>query len=105
VPANGQRVRCLSDILATRGNVSGSLEERAVVDQRVIRLATLTACALLAVLLGGIILILRLLYPPLNAADLHAIASVQVRIQLQQAQSQLAMMHGRLCCRALPVWW
>ena len=31
----------------------------------------------------------HLLYPPLSAAELHGIASAQLRIQLQQAQSQL----------------
>ena len=90
-PANGKRVRCPSDILAARGeHASGSLDERAVMNQRAIWLATLTACGLLLVLLGGIILIPHLLYPPLSAADLRGIASAQVRIQLQQVQSQLA---------------
>jgi hypothetical protein len=50
----------------------------------------LAVCGVLAVLLGSIILIPQLLYPPLTSADLHGIASMQVRIQLQQAQSQLA---------------
>jgi hypothetical protein len=46
VPANGKRVRCLSYILAARGrHASGSLDERAVVNQRAIWLATLAAWA------------------------------------------------------------
>jgi uncharacterized protein YjbI with pentapeptide repeats len=52
--------------------------------------AALIVCGMLAVLLGSIIVIPHLLYPPLTSADLHGIASAQVRIQLQQAQSQLA---------------
>ena len=48
------------------------------------------ACCLLAISLASIILIPTWLYPPLNAQDLHGISSPQVRIQLQQAQSQLA---------------
>lgn len=58
--------------------------------RRAIWLAALTACGLLVILLGGIILIPHLLYPPLTAAELRGIASAQARIQLQQAQSQLA---------------
>jgi hypothetical protein len=42
------------------------------------------------VLLGGFILIPRLLYPPLSTAELQGIPDAQTRIQLQQAQSQLA---------------
>ncbi len=57
--------------------------------RRAIWLAALTACGL-AVVLGGIIVIPHLLYPPLSTADLRGVASAQVRIQLQQAQSQLA---------------
>jgi hypothetical protein len=37
-----------------------------------------------------VIVIPRWLYPPLSAADLHGVLSAQARIQLQQAQSQLA---------------
>jgi hypothetical protein len=65
-------------------------EEQAVVDRRAIWLAALTTRGLLLVLLAGIVLATRLLYPPLSAADLRGVASAQVRIQLQQAQSQLA---------------
>jgi pentapeptide repeat protein len=54
------------------------------------RAAALAAGGLLAVLLGAIIVIPRLVDPPISAADLRGIASAQVRIQLQQAQSQLA---------------
>jgi hypothetical protein len=53
-------------------------------------LGLLMASGLLVVFLGGIVLIPHLLYPPLSAADLRGIANAQVRIQLQQAQSQLA---------------
>lgn len=59
-------------------------------NRRAIVLGTLLAIVLIAVLLGGIILIPALLYPPLSAADLQGIGNVQSRIQLQQAQSQLA---------------
>lgn len=61
-----------------------------MVDRRGIWLAALTACALLAILFCGVIVIPHLLYPPLSAADLRGVASAQMRIQLQQAQSQLA---------------
>jgi pentapeptide repeat protein len=61
-----------------------------VVNQRAIWIATLTACGLLPVLLGGTLLVPHLLYPPLSATDLHGVASEQARVQLQQAQSQLA---------------
>jgi hypothetical protein len=62
----------------------------AIVNQRITWIGVLTACGLLAVLLVSIIVIPRWLYPPLSVADLRGIASAQVRIQLQQAQSQLA---------------
>lgn len=58
--------------------------------QRAFWQVALAVCGVPAVLLGSIILIPQLLYPPLTSADLHGIASMQVRIQLQQAQSQLA---------------
>jgi hypothetical protein len=60
------------------------------VHRRTILLGVMAAIALLTVVLGGIILIPRLLYPPFTAADLQGVASAQLRIQLQQAQSQLA---------------
>jgi hypothetical protein len=66
------------------------LGEVAVVNQRITWAGALTACGLLAIVLVSIILIPRWLYPPLSAADLHGISSPQTRIQLQQAQSQLA---------------
>jgi uncharacterized protein YjbI with pentapeptide repeats len=50
----------------------------------------LAVCGVVTVVPGSIILIPRLLYPPLTSSDLQGITSVQVRIQLQQAQSQLA---------------
>jgi hypothetical protein len=59
------------------------------VNQRITWLGVLTVCGLL-VLLVSIIVIPRWLYRPLSAADLRGVASPQVRIQLQQAQSQLA---------------
>jgi hypothetical protein len=59
------------------------------VSQRIIWLGTWAACVLV-VLLAGIVLVPRLLYPPLSAADLRGVLSAQARVQLQQAQSQLA---------------
>jgi hypothetical protein len=59
------------------------------VNQRALRLAALTVCGL-AILLGAMIVIPRLLYPPLSAAELRQLPNEEVRIQLQQAQSQLA---------------
>jgi hypothetical protein len=53
-------------------------------------LSAMMAVILLAALLGGIIWVPRLLYPPLGAGDLRGVSSAQSRIQLQQAQSQLA---------------
>ena len=55
-------------------------------NQRAFRFAALTVCGL-AILLGAIIVVPRLLYPPLSAADLRELPSAQVRIQLQQARS------------------
>lgn len=43
----------------------------------------------LAVLLAGVLLLPRLLYPPLSAADLAPIADPERRVVLQQAQSEL----------------
>jgi hypothetical protein len=60
-----------------------------VMNQRNAWLGTLMVVSL-AALFGAIFLIPRLLYPPLSAADLHGVPSTQARIQLQQAQSQLA---------------
>jgi hypothetical protein len=59
-------------------------------DRRAIWFVALTAFGVLLVLLDGIVLVPHLLYPRLSAADLRGVASAQVRIQLQQAQSQLA---------------
>ena len=59
-------------------------------NQRAIWLGLLTACGLLTILLGGLILIPHLLYPALTPADLRGVASAQARVQLQQAQSLLA---------------
>jgi hypothetical protein len=60
------------------------------VDRRSIWLAVITVSGLLIVLLVSIIIIPRWLYPPLSSADLRGVRAVQTRIQLQQAQSQLA---------------
>jgi uncharacterized protein YjbI with pentapeptide repeats len=60
------------------------------VNQRTIWLGALAACGVVAILLASIIVIPRWLYPPLGVADLRGVLSAQVRIQLQQAQSQLA---------------
>jgi len=59
-------------------------------NQRAIWLGGLVAGGLLLILLGGIILVPHLLYPPLSGNDLRGVPSAQSRIQLQQAQSQLA---------------
>ncbi|MEV7074994.1 pentapeptide repeat-containing protein [Streptomyces sp. NPDC093990] len=50
----------------------------------------LAACAVLGFVVGGVALVPRLLYPPLSAADLRGVGSAQARIELQQAQAQLA---------------
>ena len=50
----------------------------------------LMACCLLAISLASIILIPTWLYHPLSGQDLRGVSSPQVRIQLQQSQSQLA---------------
>jgi hypothetical protein len=60
------------------------------VNQRTTWLWVLATGGLAVALLAGIIVIPRWLYPPLSAADLHGVLSAQARIQLQQAQSQLA---------------
>lgn len=52
-------------------------------------LGMLAVCGLL-VSLVGIIMIPRLLYPPLSATALRGVADARERVQLQQAQSQLA---------------
>ena len=59
-------------------------------NQRTTWLWALAAGGLAVVLLAGVIVVPRWLYPPLSAADLHGVLSAQARIQLQQAQSQLA---------------
>lgn len=53
-------------------------------------LGALASVFLVIILVGGFILIPRLLDPPLSAAQLQGIPNAQTRIQLQQAQSQLA---------------
>jgi hypothetical protein len=60
------------------------------VNQRTIWLGASIACGLLAILFASIFLIPPLLYPPLSTPDLRGVLSAQSRIQLQQAQSQLA---------------
>ncbi|MFG2459443.1 pentapeptide repeat-containing protein [Streptomyces sp. NPDC048523] len=58
--------------------------------RRTIWIAVLTACGVLGVVVCGVILVPRLLYPPLSSADLSGVGSAQARIELQQAQSRLA---------------
>lgn len=62
----------------------------AVVNERIRWPEALMMCVLLAALVVVIVVVPRWLYPPLSASDLQSIASPQVRIQLQQAQSHLA---------------
>jgi len=50
----------------------------------------LRLCLLLAILFVGLILIPEWLYPSLSAAQLRGVSSPQARIELQQAQGQLA---------------
>lgn len=59
-------------------------------NRRAIWLGGLTVCFLLAIMLACITVIPRWLYPPLTAVQLHGISSPQIRVQLQQAQGQLA---------------
>ena len=59
-------------------------------NQRIRWPEALMMCVLLAALVVVIVVVPRWLYRPLSASDLQGIASPQVRIQLQQAQSQLA---------------
>jgi hypothetical protein len=66
------------------------LDEAGVVNWRAVWLAVLAASAVLAVLFCAVWVIPPLVYPPLGAAALRGVASAQARIQLQQAQSQLA---------------
>lgn len=47
-------------------------------------------CLLLAILFAGLIIIPEWLYPSLSAAQLRVVSSPQARIELQQAQGQLA---------------
>ncbi|MFF1682137.1 pentapeptide repeat-containing protein [Streptomyces sp. NPDC058256] len=57
--------------------------------RRTMWISMLTASGVFVVVVGAIILVPRLLYPPLSAADLHGVGSAQARIELQQAQSRL----------------
>jgi hypothetical protein len=59
-------------------------------NRRAICLGGLTVCLLLAIMLVCITVIPSWLYPPLSAMQLHGISSPQIRVQLQQAQGQLA---------------
>jgi Pentapeptide repeats (8 copies) len=58
-------------------------------NRRAIWLGALTGCGLVAVLIA-LFVVPGLLYPPLSAAVLRELPNAQARIQLQQAQSQLA---------------
>jgi hypothetical protein len=71
-------------------NKSADPGEAVEMNQRAIWLGTLVVCGLLAIVLGAIILIPRLLYAPLTETDLRGVADAKARIELQQAQSQLA---------------
>jgi len=55
----------------------------------VIWLAMLAALVLLALLLACVVVVPRLLYPPLSPTELRDVATAKERIELQQAQSQL----------------
>ena len=81
--------RSRADILVDLGVVADRAG-RAALGYRAVGLVLLAAGGVLVVMLGSLIVIPRLLYPPLSAAVMHGVASAQVRIQLQQAQSQLA---------------
>jgi hypothetical protein len=88
-PQNTEPVSPPAGILAARReHLTGS--GAVIVNQRTIWLRALTACGVVAILLVSIIVVPKWLYPPLGAADLRGVLSAQVRIQLQQAQSQLA---------------
>ena len=50
----------------------------------------LLVAIVLAVLTAGLVVVPRLLYPPLSAADLQSIADPRSRLELQQAQYRLA---------------
>jgi hypothetical protein len=52
-------------------------------------LAVLTLTGLLALLLVGVVLLPRLLYPPLSRTELQDVPTAKERIELQQAQSEL----------------
>jgi hypothetical protein len=71
-------------------NKSADPGEAVEMNQRAIWLGTLVVCGLLAIVLGAIILIPRLLYAPLTATDLRGVTDAKARIELRQAQSQLA---------------
>jgi hypothetical protein len=57
--------------------------------RRALWCGVLPAAGLLAMLFGSLVLIPRLLHPPLAAADLDRVAGAETRIRLQQAQSEL----------------
>ena len=79
-----RRVRRRPDILMGLGVLADALaRERAVMSYRAVCLVVLAACGVLAVMLGSLIVIPRLLYPPLSAADLHGVASAQVSTDAQ----------------------
>ncbi len=61
-----------------------------VVNRRAVWLAVLALSAMLAILFCAVWVFPRLLDPPLSMAALRDVASAQARIQLQQAQAQLA---------------
>jgi len=59
-------------------------------NRRTIWIAALTASGFFVIVVAGIVLIPRFLYPPLSATDLHGVGNAQARIELQQAQFRLA---------------
>ncbi|CAO5185735.1 Pentapeptide repeat-containing protein [Frankia sp. AiPs1] len=63
--------------------------DTAAVNRRNVGLAAAVAVVLVAVVVGLLVVVPRLLYPPLSAAQLRGIGSAQTRVQLQQAQSDL----------------
>lgn len=90
VPRIGERVFRLAVILTAACNRVTGIWGAAVVNKRITWREVAMACCLAAILLAGVFVVPGLLYPPLSRADLRGIASPQVRIELQQAQSGLA---------------
>ena len=107
LPLNGRQAHCPASILmARREHNLHRAKGAAVVNERIRWPEALMMCVLLAALVVVIVVVPRWLYPPLSASDLQGIASPQVRIQLQQAQSHLADDVRSSSCRPSPdCWW